>query len=145
MGMIYFIIMLLIFAEIFWIWNSTKELEDVRIRISFVLIGTIFIAIITLLLFEVSKIGVLYPKQEMIGQVRKIMLLVFVPINSFIILSQVSTLIARVKNGELSKEEQQKKTRFILIVFAIMIILECIYFKNIQSGIIGYINNLANK
>ena len=52
-------------------------------RISFILVGTLFITILTLILFWVSKFGITYPKKEMVGEVRKIILLSFIPINGF--------------------------------------------------------------
>ena len=140
MGFIYFIIIVLIIATIYGVWNSTKEFEDVRTRVVYFIFGILFMTFITLLLFGVSRIGVVYPKQEMIGQVRKIMLLVFVPINSFIMLPQVANLISRIKNGEISSEQKQKRIRILLLIFALMIIFECIYFKHVQNGIINVIN-----
>ncbi len=138
---IYFIICILFLIHIFWTWNNTKSFENIWIRISYLLIGTLFMTFITFIIFQFSKMGVEYPKQEMVGQVRKIVMLLFVPINSFIIFPQVASLIARVKNGDISVEDRDRKTRILFIVFGIMIIVECVYFKSIQNGIIStYIN-----
>lgn len=137
---IYFVIIIIIFAYIMWTWNSTRDFETITIRISYIVIGTAFVGLITLTLFLFSKIGIEYPKQEMVGEVRKIILLVFVPINGFITLPQVASLISRIKNGNISKEDSQKRIRTILIICIIAIIFECIYFKNIQTGIINLIN-----
>lgn len=140
MSTIYFIVFILFCVYLVWTWNSTKEFGAINIRISYLIIGTVFITFITFLLFWISKIGVEYPKPEMVGQVRKIILLIFIPINGFMILIQAANIIGRVKNGNISNEDVQKRVKFLIIFFIAMIILECIYFKNIQNGIISVIN-----
>ena len=78
MSLIYFIITVLFIIYIVFAWNSKKEFETVLMRISFILIGTIFITILTLILFWISKMGITYPKREMVGEVRRIILLSFI-------------------------------------------------------------------
>ena len=136
----YLIIAILFIIYIIWSWKSTEEFETIVMRLSYVFVGTLFIAIVTLVLFWISKIGVTYPKEEMIGEVRKIILLIFIPINGFITLTQFSSIVANVKSGMISKEEMSKKIKRLLIIIAIMIIVECIYFRHIQAGMIEVIN-----
>ena len=140
MSPIYFIVFLLFVVYIVWTWNSTKEFEDQKIRIAYLIVGTLFIAMVTLIIFLVSKIGVNYPKKEMVGQVQKIVLLVFTPINGFLVLTQFSSVFQQIRSGMVSKEKMDKKIKTLLIVFTILIIIECIYFKNVQYGIIKIIN-----
>ena len=141
MSLIYFIVFLLFVVYIVWTWNSTKEFEDQKIRIAYLIVGTLFIAMVTLIIFLVSKIGVNYPKKEMVGQVQKIVLLVFTPINGFVVLTQFSSVFQQIRSGMVSKEKMDKKIKTLLIVFTILIIIECIYFKNVQYGIIKIINS----
>ena len=141
MSPIYFIIFLLFVVYIVWTWNSTKEFEDQKIRIAYILVGTLFITMVTLILFVISKIGVNYPKKEMVGQVQKIVLLVFTPINGFIVLTQFSSVFQQIRSGMVSKDKIEKKIKRLLIIFAMLIIIECIYFKNVQYGIIEIINS----
>jgi len=141
MSPIYFIVFLLFVVYIVWTWNSTKEFEDQKIRIAYLIVGTLFIAMVTLIIFLVSKIGVNYPKKEMVGQVQKIVLLVFTPINGFLVLTQFSSVFQQIRSGMVSKEKMNKKIKTLLIVFTILIIIECIYFKNVQYGIIKIINS----
>ena len=141
MSPIYFIIFLLFVVYIVWTWNSTKEFENQKIRIAYILVGTLFITMVTLILFAISKIGVNYPKKEMVGQVQKIVLLVFTPINGFIVLTQFSSVFQQIRSGMVSKDKIEKKIKRLLIIFAMLIIIECIYFKNVQYGIIEIINS----
>ena len=141
MSLIYFIVFLLFVVYIVWTWNSTKEFENNLLRISFIFVGTLFITLLTLILFWISKIGVEYPKKEMIGEVRKIILLSFIPINGFIILTQTASIFLLAKSGMVSKEDMQKKIKRLVIIFIILIVIEAIYFKNIQNGMIKIIQN----
>ena len=141
MSLIYFIITVLFIIYIVFVWNSTKEFETILMRISFILIGTLFITVLTLILFLISKIGVVYPKNEMVGEVRRIILLCFIPINGFITLTQASSIFTQAKSGMVSKEDIEKKIKRLIIIFIALIIFETIYFKNIQNGMIKIIKN----
>ena len=137
----YFIIALLIIVYFISSWKSTKDFENIATRISYVAIGTIFVTILTLILFGISRIGIEYPKQEMIGEVRKIILLAFVPINGFVILTQFSSIAANIKSGILSKDELNRRIKILSIICIALIVLECFYLKNIQNGLIQIINS----
>lgn len=145
MSIINFIIFVLFVIYVVFVWNSTKEFENTIIRVSYILIGTIFITILTLILFGISKMGVKYPKKEMIGEVRKIVLLVFIPINGFITLTQASSIFVQAKSGMVSKEDMEKKIKRFVFIFVILIFFEAIYFKNIQNGIINFMQNIQIK
>ena len=141
MSLISFIIVVLFIIYIVCAWNSTKVFENTLLRISFILVGTLFITLLTLILFWISKIGVKYPKKEMIGEVRKIILLSFIPINGFLTLTQSASIFAQAKSGMVSKEEMKKKIKRLVIIFIILIVFEAIYFKNVQNGMIRIIQN----
>lgn len=140
MSAIYFIIFILFISYLVWTWKSTKEYESIISRASYILVGSIFITVVTLVIFEISKMGVIYPKDEMIEEVRKIILLIFVPVNGLIVLTQSASVFSQVKSGMVSKEDMSKRIRILAVVFIIMIIIECIYFKSIQNGMIRIIN-----
>ena len=141
MSLINFIIVVLFIIYIVCAWNSTKEFENNLLRISFIFVGTLFITLLTLILFWISKIGVEYPKKEMIGEVRRIILLSFIPMNGFLILTQTASIFAQAKSGMVSKEDMQKKIKRLVIIFIVLIVFEAIYFKNIQNGMIISIQN----
>ena len=141
MSLINFIIVVLFIIYIVCAWNSTKEFENNLLRISFIFVGTLFITLLTLILFWISKIGVEYPKKEMIGEVRRIILLSFIPMNGFLMLTQTASIFAQAKSGMVSKEDMQKKIKRLVIIFIVLIVFEAIYFKNIQNGMIKIIQN----
>lgn len=138
---IYLIIFILFLVDIFWVWSSTKSFETNFTRISYIFIGTLFITLLTYIIFLFSKSEINYPNVAMIGKVRNIILLTFVPINSFVVLPQLAKIVDKIKNDEISGEKI-KTTILIFIVVAIFaIILETVYFKSIQNGIINIINS----
>lgn len=142
MSLINFIIFVLFVMYAVFVWNSTKEFENTVIRVSYIFIGTLFITFFTLIMFWISKMGVEYPKKEMVGEVRRIVLLVFIPINGFITLTQVASIFVQAKSGMVSKEDMEKKIKRMIIIFVVLIIIEVIYFKNIQNGMIRFIESV---
>ena len=138
--MVYFIIIILFLIYFSWAWNSSRGFENIALRISFILIGTLFVTFVTYIIFLFSKIGVEYPRDEMIKYVRNIILLVFVPINGFATLPQLINIFNRIKDGNISQEEKERKIKILSIVILVLLIFECFYFKNIQNSIINYIH-----
>ena len=61
---IYMIIIILFAVLLFWIWNNCKDFEDTTQKIKFIIIGLIILSIVTLILFNVSKIGVNYQNKD---------------------------------------------------------------------------------
>jgi len=145
MSLINFIIFVLFIIYVVFVWNSTKEFENIIVRVSYIFIGTIFITILTLILFWISKIGVEYPKREMVSEVQRIVLLVFIPINGFITLTQVASIFTQAKSGMVSKEDMEIKIKRMIIIFIVLIIVEIIYFKNIQNGLIRFIESVQKR
>ena len=145
MQTIYFIIFILFTTYIVFTWRSTKEFENIRTRFSYIFVGTLFITLLTFIIFLISKIGVQYPREEMVGEIRKIILLVFVPINGFIVLTQFAGIVTSAKSGTASKEDMKRKIKIFIIICISLIIVECIYFKSIQTGMIDMIEKRIEK
>ena len=137
---IYIAIILLFTLLLFWTWNNVKDFENIVQKISFIVIGLIAITIITLIIFTISKTGVQYPNEEMVGQIRKMALLVFVPINGLISLPHIARIYINIQDG--TEEEKTKRKMIILgIVIIVAIIVETVYLKSFQNGIIQILNS----
>ena len=139
-AMIYVIIIILFFVYLSWTWNNTKAFEGNFTRISYIIIGTLFITLATYIIFLISKSGITYPHVEMIGKIRNIILLTFVPINGFITLPQIANTIEKIKNDNITAEQLKRRIVIFIIIVLLIVIFECSYFKNIQNGIIQVIN-----
>lgn len=139
--LIYLIIVVLFIVLILWTWNNTKEFEQTSERIIFITIGTGIIAIVTLIYFAISKIGITYPKAEMVKQVRKMAILIFTPINGFLSLPHIASLKMKIKMKTEENEKIKKKIIILGIIFIVATIIEINYMKNFQKGIIQILNN----
>ena len=137
---IYMAIILLFMILLFWTWNNTKQFENIRQKILFIIIGFVVLSLITLILFNISKSGIQYPNDEILSQIRKIALLVFIPINGLISLPHIARIYVNLQDG--TDEEKIKRKIIILgIVIIIAVIVEISYLKNFQNGIMQILNS----
>lgn len=122
---------------IFWTWNNLKALENNASKIVYIVLSILILGIITFIIFNISKSGVQYPKANMISPVRKMILMIFIPINGFISMTYIASQIGRLEIGEIDSNKFRKKVIAIIIIFAIILLFEFSYFKNIQNGIVN--------
>ena len=139
--LIYFIIAVLFVVLIFWTWNNTKDFEETSRRVIFIVVGIILIAIVTLIYFSISKAGITYPKVEMVKQVRKMVVLLFTPINGFLSLPHIASLKMKIKLKTEEEENLKKKIIILGIIFIVVTIAEINYMKDFQNGIIQMLNS----
>lgn len=141
---IYMIIIFLFAILLFWTWNNSKDFKETLSKIKFIIIGLILLSIITLIVFNISKIGVNYPNQEIMKEVRKISLLLFVPINGFLSLPHIASIKSEIQLGTNNNEKTKRKIIILGIIFILAIIIETIYLKDFQNGIIQIVNAKTN-
>lgn len=139
--LIYFIIAVLFVVLIFWTWNNTKDFEETSERVIFIVVGIIVTSIVTLIYFAISKAGITYPKVEMVKQVRKMVVLLFTPINGFLSLPHIASLKMKIKLKTEDEEKLKKKIIMLGIVFIVATIVEINYMKEFQNGIIQMLNS----
>ena len=139
--LIYLIIAVLFVVLIFWTWNNTKEFEETSERITFIVIGIVIVAVITLIYFAISKVGITYPTAEMVKQVRKIAILLFTPLNGFLSLPHIASLKMKIKMKSENNSKLKKKIIILGIIFIVATIVEINYMKEFQNGIIHMLNN----
>ena len=139
--LIYFIIAVLFAVLIFWTWNNTKDFEETSKRVVFTVIGIVIVAVITLIYFTISKISITYPKVEIVNQVRKMVVLVFTPINGYLSLPHIASLKMQIKLKTEENSKLKKKIIILGIVLVIATIVEISYMKDFQNGIIQMLNS----
>lgn len=139
--LIYIIIALLFVVLIFWTWNNTKEYEEITKRITYIVIGILAMLLITLIDFTISKIGITYPKAEMVKQVRKMSVLLFTPINGFFSLPHIAAIKTQIELKKVENDKIKKKIIILGIIFIIATIVEINFIKEFQNGIIQILNN----
>ena len=139
---IYFIIIILFIVLFLWVWNNTKDFEDNSKKIIFSIVGLIFLFIITFIIFNISKIGITYPNKEILKQIRRIAILLCVPINGYLSLPHIAKIVSDIKTNSIDEEKSKKRIIVLSIIIVIAIIFEICYLKDFQKGIIA---NLAMK
>lgn len=138
---IYFIIAVLFGVLIFWTWNNTKDFEENSKRIIFCVVGIAVLGIITLIIFNISKIGVNYPSKQIASKVRQIAVLLAIPINGFLSLPHIAKIKTDINSGIVKEEKSKKRIIILSIIIILAIIFEIFYLKDFQNGIIELLNN----
>ncbi len=138
--MIYLIIIILYAVLLFWTWNNVKQFENIAQKIGYIGIGLIILFAITWILFSIAKSGVDYPSVEIMKEVRKMALLIFVPINGFLSLPHFASIVQEITTGT-SDEKTRRRATILGIVIVIAIIIEIAYMKSFQNGIIEILNS----
>ena len=137
---IYIVIAVLFGVLIVWTWNNSKSLQTNNKKITFILVGLAILFIITFIIFSIARIGISYPNNEIMKQVRKIAILIFMPVNGFLSLPHIANIKAEVEKGNYEQEKLKRRIIIFGIVWLILIIFEIIYLKDFQNGIIQILN-----
>ena len=139
--LIYLIIIILFAVLLFWTWNNTKDFKETKSKIKFIIIGIITLSILTLILFNISKIGINYPNKGIMKEIRNISLLIFIPINGFFTLPHLASISSEINLGTKEEEKIKRKIIILAIVFLIVTVIETIYLKDFQNGILQMLNS----
>ena len=88
---------------------------------------------ITFIVYQIGSIGM---KENIINASRLFIVSTFLAVNSIIILSPMLRIINMASCDEIKKDEFGKKITFYTITAIIILVFECFYVKNIQTGIL---------
>lgn len=137
------IIIIVLFAVLIgWTLNNLYNVTNVKAKIIFIIISTLLILLITFILFNISKSSIQYPNESMVKDVRNILVLTFAPVNGIVIIPFIAKQISRVKENSIEENELKKKIILMSIIFILILILECMYLKNTQIGILKILENM---
>ena len=136
MGLIIDLMILILFIVlILWTWDSTRKFENALYRVIYIIGGIVSNFLIAFIIFNISKSNINYPSIKVMKEIRKIMLLTFIPLNGIITMPFIANIINKIKDGE----NQKKRILIISIISILVIIIEIFYFQNIQIGILKMI------
>lgn len=93
--------------------------------------------VITSIVYWISTIGIDINEVSETG--KNLIIFLFVPVNSLIILPLLAKSYTKLKFGSLEKRIFLKRGIVLSILLIIAIVLECIYFKNIQEEVVNII------
>ena len=121
------------------IYNGLNGM-DLKKKIIIFIFEIIVCLIFTMILFNISSLGIEYPNSQSRGIARRILVTIFTPMNGILLLPNITRLINESQNGEIDKEECTRKLKKTLIIFILLVIIEFVYLKNTQIGILSNYN-----
>lgn len=122
-----------------WTWNSLGSVENKK-KVIYIISGILIVYVLTFVIYNVSKIGIVYENMSVMLTIRKVYIIIFTFINCYLILPFVFKNIDRLTCSELNNDVLSRIIIKLAIKILIIFILESIYFGNIQQGILKMIN-----
>ena len=139
MSLIIIIIIAIYFILIAWTWQILGNVEKTK-KVAVIIIGILIMYIVTLIVFNISKVGLNYENTNAQADVRNVLVTVFTGINGIIVIPQLAKVIEKISEDEIDKKTASRKFLIIAIIFIVCVIIECGYMKDIQKGIINIYN-----
>ena len=139
MSLIIIIIIAIYFILIAWTWQILGNVEKTK-KVAVIIIGILIMSIVTLIVFNISKVGLNYENTNAQADVRNVLVTVFTGINGIIVIPQLAKVIEKISEDEIDKKTASRKFLIIAIIFIVCVIIECGYMKDIQKGIINIYN-----
>ena len=127
------IIIAIIILNIFSIIMLLKMLKGTELKIKIItcIALILFMFIISNIIYGIGNMGII---GEIANKSKNMILLVLMPINMMIIASPIALQINKAQSKEIEKEEFLKKIITLILIDIAILIVECIYIKNIQLG-----------
>lgn len=127
------IIIAIIILNIFSIIMLLKMLKGTELKIKIItcIALILFMFIISNIIYGIGNMGII---GEIANKSKNMILLVLMPINMMIIASPIALQINKAHSKEIEKEEFSKKIITLVLIDIAILIVECIYIKNIQLG-----------
>ena len=127
------IIIAIIILNIFSIIMLLKMLKGTELKTKIIPCTTLILLmfIISNIIYGIGNMGI---KGEIANKSKNMILLVLMPINMMIIASPIALQINKAQSKEIEKEEFSKKIITLVLIDIAILIVECIYIKNIQLG-----------
>lgn len=120
--------------------HNLGSVADNKVKILYMVVLLVIILICTLITFYISATGVEYENTKMIGNIRNMILAVFVPVNGLIVMPYLANLLSKIGSNNITQEKFKKRLVILVITFFVILIFECSYFKSTQLGILKLIN-----
>lgn len=138
-----FILLFIFILNVVAIVLTYKFLPDMekRDRIIFVGVGIAIIYMLTSLVYWISTKNVKIEEVSNMG--KNIITFMFVPINSIAVLPIIAKSYNKYKIGRLATDKLRNRVIAISIPLIIILIIECVYFKNIQDSVVKLIEQNA--
>lgn len=107
-------------------------------KLIYIAAGTALMYILTTIVYWISTRGIEITEVSEMG--KNLITFLFVPINGIIILPLFAKSYYNYKMGGLDGSVLKKRAMVLGVILLIILIIECIYFKNIQEQVVNLIN-----
>lgn len=119
-----------------WTWHNLGRIDKAK-KIIIIAVFLIISYIITNTIFDISKSGVKYENLQEMEVVKNVLVLLFTILNGLIFMPFVAKNINGLKENAINKTVAIRKISIIVIIFILILFLECGYLKDIQQGILN--------
>ena len=121
-----------------WTWSSLEDIEKTK-KIEYIIVGFVAVYIITIIIYQISKIGISYENREIM---KAILVLVFSIVNGYILLPYIFKKIVQIQNDEIDDKKFKKSIVILITVIIILTIIESNYLANAQNETLQIIDRL---
>ena len=111
--------------------------SDKKEKLIFIAAGTALMYILTSIVYWISTRGIEMTEVSQTG--KDLIIFAFVPVNGIIILPLFAKSFTKFKDGKISGIVLRNRGILLGLVLVVLLVLECIYFKNIQEQVVNYI------
>ena len=141
MPVIICIIIVMFLVLLGWTWSSLEDIEKTK-KIEYIIVGFIVVYIITIIIYQISKIGISYENREIMKAIQNILVLVFSIVNGYILLPYIFKKLVQIQNDEIDDKKFKKSIVILIAVIIILTIIESNYLANAQNETLQIIDRL---
>lgn len=127
-----------------WTWQSLGFLEKPK-KVAFIIIGMILMYLITLIIFQMAKEGIVYENEPIRKSIQNILVAIFTGINGMIVMPQIGKILDKMNEDELEQIQWKKRIILLIIVVILCVIFEVGYMKDTQKGILNMYHSMIQK
>ena len=141
MPVIICIIIVMFLVLLGWTWSSLEDIEKTK-KIEYIIVGFVVVYIITIIIYQISKIGISYENREIMKAIQNILVLVFSIVNGYILLPYIFKKIVQIQSDEIDDKKFKKSIVILITVIIILTIIESNYLANAQNETLQIIDRL---
>lgn len=135
MAVIIIMIIILLLVLLGWTWSSLGNIEN-KTKIICVIVGFVSTYIITLIIYKIAQVGIIFENTEAKKIIQNVFVLIFAIVNGYIILPYTFRKIEKIHNEEIEINQARRSIIILSVIILILIIFENLYLKNIIQGVL---------
>lgn len=136
MLLILFFIIVLNIVAIALTYYCLSDAEK-REKLIFIAIGVAIIYVLTSVVYWISTKDVAIKEVSELG--KNLITFLFVPINGIILLPILAKSYVKYKKGRIDLDKLKNRILVLVMILAIILIVECMYFKDIQNQVVNIV------